>query len=209
MRIGYRPIAIVVVIAAVVLGLTAQHVADSNRRKPDQSLSGMGIALLVDDNAYEANAMLNYLSDRGAAVTPVGIKAGPIPIDGTDKTPIEVSTTVTEVSGDSFDCIVIPGGNSALALATSQDALTFIRQGFGNGTVVAAICMGTQVLGQAEVVEGRTVTTLPNYFELLRSKGANIVSVRVIVDGNLITAGSTDLCRDSFLETLEEELAKR
>jgi protease I len=57
---------------------------------------------------------------------------------------------------------------------------------------VATICHGPWTLVEADVVEGRTLTSYPSVRTDLRNAGATVVDEEVVIDGNLISSRSPD-----------------
>lgn len=105
-----------------------------------------------------------------------------------------------------YDALVLPGGviNPDL-LRTNQQALAFIKYFFAEGKPVAAICHGPQILINAEVVRGRTLTSYPSIKEDLINAGADWVDQEVVSDHGLITSRSpADLA--AFNKKLVQEI---
>ena len=67
-----------------------------------------------------------------------------------------------------------------------------VKDLFGAGKVVAAICHAGWMLASAEIVKGRTVTSFFAIKHDLVHAGANWVDQEVVVDGNLITSRKPD-----------------
>ena len=76
--------------------------------------------------------------------------------------------------------------------------------------IVAAICHGPWLLAEADVVDGRRLTSFPSIRTDLSNAGAEVVDEEVVVDGNLITSRKPDdipAFNQAILTALEEELA--
>ncbi|RZK64090.1 MAG: protease, partial [Pedobacter sp.] len=72
---------------------------------------------------------------------------------------------------------------------------------------VAAICHGPQTLIDAEVVEGRTLTSYSSIKKDLMNAGANWVDEEVVVDQGLVTSRSpADI--PAFNDKMVEEFAE-
>lgn len=88
-----------------------------------------------------------------------------------------------------FDGLVIPGGViNPDKLRINQQAIAFIKSFFEQDKPVAAICHGPQLLINAEVVNGRTMTSVENIAQDLKNAGARWVDEEVVVDGKLVTS---------------------
>jgi len=86
--------------------------------------------------------------------------------------------------------------------------VSFVRDVFDNGRLVAAICHGGWLLAEAGVVNGLRLTGYPSIRTDLENAGAQWVDKPVVVDGNLITSRKPDDLPDfmreimTFLESL-------
>ncbi|SNS02341.1 protease I [Streptosporangium subroseum] len=84
-----------------------------------------------------------------------------------------VDATVDEVSAADFDGLVLPGGvANPDILRTVPGAVRFAKGFFDAGKPVAAICHAPWTLIEADVVNGRTVTSWPSLQTDLRNAGA-------------------------------------
>lgn len=93
-----------------------------------------------------------------------------------------VDATVSEVSVDDFDGLVLPGGvANPDFLRMDPAAVGFVRGFFDAGKPVAAICHAPWTLIEADVVRGRTVTSWPSLKTDLRNAGATWQDKEVIV----------------------------
>jgi protease I len=63
-----------------------------------------------------------------------------------------------------------------------------VRQVFGQGKVVAAICHAGWMLASADIVKGKTVTSFFAIKDDLIHAGADWVDQEVVQDGKLITS---------------------
>ena len=105
----------------------------------------------------------------------------------------KVDQTIDAVSVDEFDALVLPGGvANPDALRMNSDAVAFVGEFVRSGKPVAAICHAPWTLVEADVLEGRTLTSWPSLQTDLRNAGATWVDERVNVDGNLITSRNPD-----------------
>ena len=80
-----------------------------------------------------------------------------------------------------------------------------------DGKIVAAICHGPWLLVEADVVDGRKVTSWPSIRTDLENAGAEVVDEEVVVDGKLITSRKPDdipAFNRAIIEALAEEFAE-
>jgi protease I len=144
------------------------------------------MVLAANFEDVEATDPKEALEASGADVTVIGIEKGPI--SGKKGATLEATETFGTVSPDDFDMLVIPGGGSPENLRINDDAVAFTKRFVESGKPVGSICHGPQLLISAEVVEGRTLTSVNKIRDDLRNAKANYVDEELVVDGNLITS---------------------
>ncbi len=102
---------------------------------------------------------------------------------------VTVDATIDSVSVDDFDALLLPGGQmNPDILRMNDDAVDLVEDFAEAGKPIAAICHGPWLLVEADVVDGRTVTSWPSLRTDLANAGANVVDQEVAIDGNLITS---------------------
>ncbi len=150
------------------------------------------------------------IKNAGANVQLISIKEGQIQgfnhFDKADK--FQVDATVEQVSAQDFDGLVIPGGlHNPDSLRADEQAVQFVRDFFEQHKPVAAICHGPWLLVEADVLEGRTVTSFKSIKTDLQNAGANWVDEKVVVDQGLITSRNPDDL-DAFCKKCIEEFCE-
>lgn len=118
---------------------------------------------------------------------------------------VTVDYVADDLDANTIDALVIPGGYSPDHLRTNQSVVSFVRQFVESGKPVAAICHGPQLLIEAEVVEGRELTSWPSVRKDLENAGARWVDREVVEDGNVITSRSPDDL-DAFCDAILHRL---
>ena len=102
---------------------------------------------------------------------------------------LAVDRTFADVSSDDFDALLIPGGTlNCDKLRLNDAAVSFVREFFEQGKPVAAICHGPQMLIEADVVEGRKLTSFEAIRTDLINAGADWEDSEVVVDQGLVTS---------------------
>jgi protease I len=98
---------------------------------------------------------------------------------------------VKDAKEKDYDGLMIPGGviNPDLMRA-NESCVAFARSFFEAGKPVAAICHGPQLLIEAGVVKGKTMTSYNSIKTDLQNAGANWVDKEVVVDNGLVTSRS-------------------
>jgi protease I len=83
-----------------------------------------------------------------------------------------------------------------------------VRDVFADGKPVAAICHGPQLLINANILKGRTVTCAPSISVDVTNAGGHYVDRPVVEDGHLITSRKPDDL-PQFNDALLRQLASR
>ncbi len=89
---------------------------------------------------------------------------------------------------DDADVLVVVGGPLTRALAEDPEVAAWIAS-FPVNRLVASVCTGALLLGAAGRLRARRATTHHVALDLLARWGATAVRERVVVDGNVMTAG--------------------
>jgi protease I len=136
------------------------------------------------------------LEAAGAKVTLASIKTDPIQGMKGDINKAETATpelTLDEVDTDDYDALVLPGGvANPDTMRQEERAIEIITEFMEDGKIVAAICHAPWLLAEADVIDGRRVTSYPSIRTDLENAGADVVDEEVVVDGNLITSRKPD-----------------
>ena len=151
------------------------------------------VAILAADGFEESEltSPKNAMEVAGIETHVVSLENGAIKgwSDGNWSNSIEVNQLVSDVSSSEYNALLIPGGviNPDL-LRRNDDAIDFVRGFFKEHKPVASICHGPQVLINAEVVDGRKMTSFNSIKKDLTNAGANWVDEEVVVDEGLVTS---------------------
>jgi len=155
-------------------------------------------ALIIATNGFEQDELFKpreALLDAGVEVTLASLSRDPIRGEkgGEKGESITPDALVSEVRADDYDALVIPGGvANPDKMRTDPNAVKLVRDFLFTKKPVAAICHGPWLLAEAEVLDGRTVTSWPSIRTDLQHAGAMVVDREVVVDGNLITSRKPD-----------------
>jgi catalase len=114
--------------------------------KPGDSIKGRKIAILGGDgiDAGQLKTLKDALIAQDAVVELIANHAGTI-TDSAGKTQ-KVNRAAPNAPSVVYDAVVIPGGNSAAALATSGLAIHFVNEAYRHGKPIAAIGEGARLL---------------------------------------------------------------
>lgn len=170
------------------------------------------VAVLAADGFEEAELFSpkSALEAEGAEVRVVSLEPGKIEANRHRQIgrTIAVDETVSDADADAYDALLVPGGLfSPDAVRIDADAREFVRAFFKAGKPVGTICHGPQVLIDADVVEGRRMTSVRNIRTDLENAGANVVDEPVVVDAGLVTS-RTPKDLEAFNDKLAEEVCE-
>ncbi len=165
------------------------------------------IAFVLGDDFEDSEFRTPYdgLRASGHQVEVLGSKAGQTMHGKRGKEQVVIERSVTDADPDSYDALVIPGGYSPDHLRTDHQVVKFVQHMMTNGKLIAAVCHGPQLLIEADMVNGRTMTSWPSVAKDLINAGATWVDQEVVVDGRLITSRKPgDL--PAFTRVIDHEL---
>lgn len=163
-----------------------------------QELNGKKVAILVSNEGIEQIELVEprkALEAAGAETHLIAPEAGKAQgfnhLDKGDE--FDVDVTVADADASDYDGLVMPGGvANPDNLRTEPDAVEFTRAFFEQGKPVAAICHAPWMLIEADVVEGRKLTSFPSLQTDVRNAGAEWVDEEVVTDGGLVTSRKPD-----------------
>ncbi|HWD38827.1 MAG TPA: type 1 glutamine amidotransferase domain-containing protein [Fimbriimonas sp.] len=173
-------------------------------------LKGKRVAILATDGFEQAELLQpkEILEDAGAETTVVSLKAGEI-MGWNEKDwgrSVRVQKTLDECSPEDFDALLLPGGvMNPDKLRTDPRAVQFAKAFVTTGKPVGAICHGPWLLAEADVLDGRCVTSWPSLQTDLRNAGAEWVDEQVVTDEGLVTSRKPDDI-PAFASKLIEEI---
>jgi protease I len=177
------------------------------------TLQGRRVAILAADGVerVELESPRKALQDAGAETELLSLTTGEIAARNNDLESagtFTVDRVVGDASIDDYDALLLPGGTvNPDKLRMDDTAVSFVGAFAASGKPVAAICHGPWTLVEADVVEGRTLTSFPSLRTDLRNAGATVVDEEVVIDGNLTTSRSpSDL--PAFCAAIVEQFAQ-
>lgn len=174
--------------------------------------------LILAADGFEESELFDprqALLDAGAQVTLASIKTDPIQGVVNDSEPARTITpdlTLDDVDTEQFDALLLPGGvGNPDKMRMEERAVEIVSEFMDDDKIVAAICHAPWLLVEADVVDGRRVTSWPSVRTDLENAGAEVVDEQVVIDGNLITSRKPDdipAFSKAMIEALESELAE-
>ena len=171
-------------------------------------LSGKRVAILATNDFEDSELTEPLAAERqhGAEVEIVSTNTGTI--RGKNGYEAIVSRSTADARAEDYDGLVLPGGvGNGDRIRLDEHAVAFTRDFFAQHKPVAAICHGGWILADADVLQGRKVTSYPSLRTDLRNAGAIWVDEEVVVDQGLVTSRTPDDL-PAFNAKLVEELAE-
>ncbi len=159
----------------------------------NQSLQGKKVAILATEGFEQAELTepRKALDEAGATTHLIAPKAGEIKAWDEKEwgATFPVDVPLGQANPGDYDALLLPGGvMNPDHLRQDKAAVDFVRSFFEQGKPVAAICHGPQLLIEADVVEGRRLTSYPSLQTDLRNAGAEWVDEEVVTDQGLVTS---------------------
>ena len=175
-----------------------------------KKLQGKKVAILTE-NGFEEIEVTNpkqALEEAGAEVFILSPQENTVTAWDSDHWSIKmnVDQNVHDAMIDEYDALFIPGGViNPDKMRMNEDCISFVKDFFDSGKPLFAICHGPQLLINAGIVKGRSLTSYPSIKIDLENAGAIWVNKEVVVDEGLVTSRSPkDL--PAFNKKMIEEL---
>ena len=102
-----------------------------------------------------------------------------------------LNATFDDISPESYDAVVIPGGRAPEYIRLNPRVLDIVRHFAGASKPIAAICHAAQVLAAAGVLEGKSCSCYPAVSPDVTAAGGKYVELgmdQAHTCGNLVTA---------------------
>lgn len=123
----------------------------------------------------------------------------------------------TLVDCPALDIIIAPGGKGRLAAMKNIAIRNFIQEQRKTAKYIASVCTGAFLLAEAGLLTGKRATTYHTAFSELESYSVQVLSAKVVQDGNMITSGGVSsgmelgffLLKELFGANLSQEVADK
>lgn len=145
------------------------------------------IYILLADGFEDIEALVprDVLYRAGIDIQTVGI--GSNLVKSTNKLEVKVDKVINEVSFDSLEGIILPGGMpGATNLQKNDSVLKLINFCYKNNLMIAAICAAPMILGKMGILNGKESCCYPGFEKYL--EGAIVNEKNVNVCQNIITS---------------------
>jgi 4-methyl-5(b-hydroxyethyl)-thiazole monophosphate biosynthesis len=122
---------------------------------------------------------------------------------GSHQITVEADRTLADAVEETWELVVLPGGMPGAANLRDNDLVQrFLKAQDQKGAKIGAICAGPIALQQADLLQGKKVTSYPSFEKHLTS--ATYRREPVVVDGRLVTSRSPGTALDFALKLVEE-----
>ena len=114
-----------------------------------------------------------------------------IPWDITQERPgyfIKAEIAFADVRSEDYVGMFVSGGRAPEYIRYDKDLLRVTSEMATAGKPIACVCHGIEILTAADVIRGKTVTTVAKCALDAEQGGANYVDQEVVLDGNLVTS---------------------
>lgn len=153
------------------------------------TLTGKNVAFLAT-NGFEDSELTSpwqAVTDAGASAVMVSPESDSIEGKNGHTQPVDLAAA--HARADDFDALVLPGGVvNGDHLRMDDASIAFAKAFFEQHKPVGAICHAAWILVEADVVDGRTMTSYPSLQTDLRNAGADWVDEEVVVDAGFVTS---------------------
>lgn len=147
-------------------------------------------AIVLSEEGFE-DVELFYpyyrLMEAGYEVEVVGDKQGEV-YHGKKGGSIKSTLSASDVNMDEYQVLIVPGGYGPDRMRTKPEIVNVVKEAYEKGLVIGAICHAAQLLIEAEIVKGKTLTCYKSVSTDVKNAGGNYVDEPVVTDGNLVTS---------------------
>ncbi len=88
-----------------------------------------------------------------------------------------------------LDILLVPGGKGRIRAMKNEILIRFVQKQASEAKYITSVCTGAFLLAEAGLLTGRKATTYHECFDELAGYGIDVVTGKVVRQGNIITAG--------------------
>jgi protease I len=153
----------------------------------------MKALFLIADGFEDVQFFVPYyrLQEEGIAVTVAAANDHRAAI-GLHGYAVEPDMPIPEINPSEYDVLIIPGGRAPERLRLREEAVDLARTFAQDGSLIAAIGHGPQLLSSAGALDGKSLTCDAGIRDDMRVVAGAYRDEAVVADGTLITARGND-----------------
>ncbi|MEA5620602.1 DJ-1/PfpI/YhbO family deglycase/protease [Cronbergia sp. UHCC 0137] len=148
------------------------------------------VAILIEQDVEDTEFIVpcNGLKQAGMEVVVLGSRMNEKYKGKRGKLSIQADGTTSEAIADEFAAVIIPGGFAPDKMRRNCNTVCFVQEMMKKGKLVGAICHGTQVLIEGDLLTGKQATGFIAIRQDIINAGANYLDEPLVIDNNLITS---------------------
>ena len=175
-----------------------------------KNLKNKNILIIAEDGFQQEEFFepMEYMREQGADVHVASSKRESISAGEGGSKSYTPEKTFTDVNASDYDALIIPGGlKNPDTLRMNDDAVQLVRDFAEHGKTIGAICHGPWLLAEADVIQGRELTSYPSIKTDMRNAGGRWTDSEVVTDNGFVTSRKpADI--PAFNEKLTEEIVE-
>lgn len=150
----------------------------------------------------EAVTITDLLTRAGVKVVTAGLDDQPV--HASRGITLIADAQISEVVDQSFDMIVLPGGQpGADHLRDNAVLQSLIKRHAEDNKYIAAICAAPRVLAHLGLLENKRATSYPGALDAASLKNTQLENTPIEVDGRIITSRGPGTAMDFALQLIE------
>jgi 4-methyl-5(b-hydroxyethyl)-thiazole monophosphate biosynthesis len=151
----------------------------------------------------EAVTVLDVLRRGGIEVTTAGLDGGD-PVTGARGTQVVPDASLDEAMEQDFEMVTLPGGKPGVERLKRDDRVKRLLEQYDRkGKYISGICAAPSILAAQGYLEGRQVTSNPNFENQVRLGDVDYVEDPVVVDGPVVTSRGPGTAMEFGLKLVE------
>jgi protease I len=178
-----------------------------------ENLNSKKIAIIATDGVEQVELVKprEAVESAGGQTELLSLQTGEIQAMNSDINPADkfkVDKAIGDARAADYDGLILPGGTvNADRLRMDGDVISFLKDVFKDAKPVGVICHGPWTLVEADLVDGRTLTSFPSLRTDIRNAGGTVVDKEVVVDQGLVSSRNPDDL-PAFCSKIVEEFAE-
>jgi len=195
-----------VVVFLILVLSTSGCIKTNNTGGGGMNLAGKNVLMIIaphnfrDEELLETKEVLES-NDASITIASKGVDSA----NGMLGAVVTVDKDVSEVDVNNYDAVVFVGGSGASVYFDDEEILNLAKEAFNQNKIIGAICIAPSILANAELLEGKKVTSFSSEQNNLEKHGAIYTGSDVEQDGRIIT-GSGPMAASEFGRKISEAL---